>query len=200
MFTLQGALTRGTVLTITGGRYRISHAGGGAWVDATDLVSMAPPDDAEPHKAAPEPALQQTSAQDQSHPALIYLFGLPGTGKSHVGRLLASRFGFRFADADDWLPDEMLQTLREGRAFTPDQRDGFYELVLQRVAEILQGGCTRLVVAQATFKNQHRRRVREPKAMLTREKPSDDAAPLTGLLPLPEPSSRPLALRALGAW
>ena len=46
----------------------------------------------------------------------------------------------------------------------------------------------------------YRSRVREPKARLSREKPSEDAAPLTGLLPLPEPSSRPLALRALGAW
>jgi gluconokinase len=43
---------------------------------------------------------------------LLILFGLPGSGKNFVGRILQEDFGFLFHDADDDLPDEMREAIQ----------------------------------------------------------------------------------------
>ena len=102
--------------------------------------------------AAPQPQPQQ--------PKLIYLYGLPAAGKNHVGELLEREFGFCFFDADEWLLPDMLASLERKEGFTPEQRDRYYRAVIERTRELFGGGGSGggpIAVAQATFKEQHRR-------------------------------------------
>ena len=97
-----------------------------------------------------------TETQQSNHPALYYLFGLPATGKTYIGRLLEVKFGFRFYDADEWLPRDMVQALKEGHGFSDAQRDVYYSLICDKIDQRLAGEKSPVVVAQATFKNKHR--------------------------------------------
>lgn len=107
-------------------------------------------------------------------PPLIYLFGLPGAGKNFVGEMLRDEWGMQFADADEWLLDDMKQSLVRGEGFSPEQRDRYYAYVAARIGQLkaatpiirkddagAQGSMPfrGLAVAQATFKAQHRRLV-----------------------------------------
>ena len=93
---------------------------------------------------------------------LYYLFGLPATGKSHIGRILQKHFGFQYYDADEWLPDDLLDSLKQGNSFTPAQRDRYYSRICDNIDGILNTNDntkTPVVVAQATFKNKHRLKI-----------------------------------------
>lgn len=96
-------------------------------------------------------------------PRIVYLFGKPGSGKTHVGRCLSQPpFSFEFYDADQWLPEDMVRVLQDGQAFTPSMRDTFYSIVIDNIAKIRQERpYANLAVAQATYKNRHRVRVLE---------------------------------------
>ena len=54
---------------------------------------------------------------------MIYLFGLPGAGKNYVGELLRDVWGLEFADADEWLLQDMRESLARKEGFTPEQSD-----------------------------------------------------------------------------
>ena len=95
-------------------------------------------------------------------PLLVYLFGLPGSGKSHVGRMLAKYFNFQFIEGDDCLPVDLLSTLRDALELTAEQRVRFYTAIGDKVAGQIAANLTKgsprdIVVSQATFKNIHRK-------------------------------------------
>ena len=85
----------------------------------------------------------------------IYLFGLPAAGKNFAGRVLAEEFGYTFYDGDLDLTPEMVDAVREGRPFTEEMRDRFYNLLVERIAE-LRADHPLLAFCQATFKEHHR--------------------------------------------
>ena len=98
--------------------------------------------------------------QQQQQQILYYLFGLPATGKSHIGRMLENKFGFQYYDADKWLPNDLLESLKQGNGFTPEQRDRYYSHICDKITEIISQNNNKnkvpIVIAQATFKNKHR--------------------------------------------
>ena len=77
------------------------------------------------------------------------------------GRLLEVKFGFRFYDADEWLPRDMLRTLKDGHGFSDAQRDVYYSIICDKIDQCLTGVKAPVVVAQATFKNKHRLQILE---------------------------------------
>ena len=97
---------------------------------------------------------------NQQQQILYYLFGLPATGKSHIGRMLENKFGFQYYDADKWLPNDLLESLKQGNGFTPEQRDRYYSHICDKITEIISQNNNKnkvpIVIAQATFKNKHR--------------------------------------------
>ena len=56
----------------------------------------------------------------------IVLIGMPGTGKSVVGRALADRLGYNFVDVDDLIVEAAGKTLPE--ILRTDGLDSFVEL------------------------------------------------------------------------
>ena len=118
---------------------------------------------------AAQPPLPPTTTPP---PRLVYLFGGPGAGKTHVGRVLAQHFGYTFYDADDWLPGDMVLALERGEAFTAEMRDRYYGIVCEKVEALLatapQQKPMRCAVAQATYKNRHRKLIQQrfPRASL----------------------------------
>ncbi|KAJ1445705.1 hypothetical protein M885DRAFT_578763 [Pelagophyceae sp. CCMP2097] len=92
----------------------------------------------------------------------VFVYGPPGAGKSWIGRFLADERGFRFEDGDQWLPKDLRESLRRGKAFTDGQRERFAGVVADELARARDeearrpAGARRIVVAQAMLKARHR--------------------------------------------
>lgn len=65
----------------------------------------------------------------------IVFIGLPGSGKTSVGRLVASRLACSFRDADQVLSEQTGMSIPE--IFTARGEDGFRELEVKTIAELL---------------------------------------------------------------
>lgn len=97
---------------------------------------------------------------------LLYVFGLPGAGKTFLGKVLEREVGYRFLEGDTWLPEDLRASLRRGEGFTPEQRDRFAQVIAERIQEARCQESERatkarpLAVAQATFKRRHRDMIR----------------------------------------
>lgn len=87
---------------------------------------------------------------------LLILFGLPGSGKNYVGRILAEDFGFHFHDADDDLPTDMREAIIHHQIATDDMRDRHLFAIAETIRR-LQVGHENLAVAGAFFKARNRR-------------------------------------------
>ena len=100
----------------------------------------------------------------QPMPPSFFLYGLPGCGKSYVGKKLAE-MGYRFEEGDDWLSADMRAALDRGEGFTPSMRDAYCDRCIERINTItdeeIHGQRRPLAVAQAMFKRKHRRRIHE---------------------------------------
>ena len=65
----------------------------------------------------------------------IVFIGLPGSGKTSVGRLVASRLACSFRDADQVLSEQAGMSIPE--IFATRGEDGFRELEVKTIAELL---------------------------------------------------------------
>jgi gluconate kinase len=86
---------------------------------------------------------------------LLIVFGLPGAGKTYVGKLLKDKFGFYFYDGDRDLTDEMQQALKEKKLFNDSMRDVFFQNLISKVLQ-LHKTKKHLVVAQTFIKEKYR--------------------------------------------
>lgn len=68
----------------------------------------------------------------------IALIGLPGSGKSTVGRQLARRLQLPFVDADHWVEQQLGCSIRE--YFEREGETAFRDLEEGALAELMQGG------------------------------------------------------------
>lgn len=69
---------------------------------------------------------------------MISLIGLPGSGKSSVGRQLAKRLGLRFLDSDQWIEQRLGCSIRE--FFEREGEDAFRDVEESVLAELTQQG------------------------------------------------------------
>lgn len=92
-------------------------------------------------------------------PAICFVFGQAGAGKTFVGNILAEHGdGFAYDLDLDWTP-EYRQAIAEKRLFTDDMRDRYFDVVCSRIGE-LSAKHPRLVVMQGMYKERHRERVK----------------------------------------
>ena len=65
---------------------------------------------------------------------VILLMGASGSGKTTVGRLLASQLGWEFADGDDYHPAANVEKMRNGIPLTDADRAPWLETLRARIA------------------------------------------------------------------
>ncbi len=86
---------------------------------------------------------------------LIILFGLPGTGKTFVGKIFEKYFNYYFYDGDRDLTDEMKEAIKVQRVFTDQMRDVFFEKLINKIQN-LKSKYQNLVVSQTFIKERYR--------------------------------------------
>ena len=91
-------------------------------------------------------------------PLHLLLFGQIGSGKSHVGELLAREFELHHHDADQDLPPAIAAAIRRHEPFTEAMRDDFVGRIQARIASLVRDH-PRFVVSQALFKERNRNRL-----------------------------------------
>lgn len=88
-------------------------------------------------------------------PAVILLYGIAGSGKSFAGRALAEGLGYHHYELDQDLTSAMRLAIAENRSFTEVMRDEFFEIVVQRMLEVVRH-YPRTVFTQGVYKERHR--------------------------------------------
>lgn len=87
--------------------------------------------------------------------SLIILFGLPGTGKTYVGRVFGKYFNYYFYEGDNDLTDEMKEAIKTKTVFTDEMRDVFFKVLISKI-KTLTNKHKNLVVAQTFIKEKYR--------------------------------------------
>lgn len=87
--------------------------------------------------------------------SLVVLFGLPGTGKSFVGKIFKKYFDYYFYDGDNDLTEEMREAIKVQKVFTDRMRDVFFEKLIRNIQK-LKSKHKRLAVAQMFIKEKYR--------------------------------------------
>jgi len=87
---------------------------------------------------------------------LIFLFGLPGSGKNYVGNIFQEEFDFYFHDADSDLTPKFKQFISNGIIAPDEIRDDYYNLLISHIKELYRKH-KRIVVADVLLKEKHRK-------------------------------------------
>jgi gluconate kinase len=87
--------------------------------------------------------------------SLIILFGLPGTGKTFVGKVFEKYFNYYFYDGDSDLTEEMKEAIKAQRVFTNKMRDDFFKKLINNIQKLLTKH-KKLIVAQTFIKEKYR--------------------------------------------
>ncbi len=87
--------------------------------------------------------------------SLIILFGLPGTGKTYVGKVFERYFDYYFYEGDKDLTEEMKVDIKTKTVFTDRMRERFFEKLIGNIQK-LKFRHKKLVVAQTFIKEKYR--------------------------------------------
>lgn len=90
---------------------------------------------------------------------LLFLFGLPGVGKTFIGKLLQQKYGACFWDGDEALDEKMIAYIYEEIPFTTEMTEKLTETMIRSIEEKLATieKDRLLVVAQAMLIEKDRR-------------------------------------------
>ena len=89
---------------------------------------------------------------------IIILFGVSGSGKSLIGRLLATELGWEFYDADQFHPLDNIEKLKQGIALTDEDRGPWLERLCE-LLQVIRGQGRDAVLACSALKESYRRRL-----------------------------------------
>jgi len=87
--------------------------------------------------------------------SLIILFGLPGTGKTFVGKVFGKYFDYYFYDGDNDLTKEMKIAIKTKTVFTDQMRDAYFKILISKIKD-LNLKQNKFVVAQTFIKEKYR--------------------------------------------
>lgn len=99
----------------------------------------------------------EAAHSDPSHqlPKAAIVMGVSGSGKTTVGRLLARRLGWEFADADAFHSEANIEKMRTGVALDDADRRPWLESLGNLIADRLSRGQS-LVLACSALKSEYR--------------------------------------------
>jgi gluconokinase len=97
----------------------------------------------------PEVALREVWAM------VLILMGVVGSGKTSVGRLLAQRLRWKFADADDFHPPANVEKIRHGISLNDEDRQPWLKLLRANIANWSSTGVS-VVLACSALKERYR--------------------------------------------
>jgi gluconokinase len=92
-------------------------------------------------------------------PPYIFLFGVAGVGKTYSGEAVSERLGMVSYDLDQDMTPAMRAAIDQGKPFTDEIRDEFFEVVCQRISA-LKAQHPQCVFMQGAYRQKHRDRVR----------------------------------------
>jgi gluconokinase len=90
---------------------------------------------------------------------VVIMMGVAGSGKTTVGKLLASQLGWTFADADDYHSAANVEKMRSGIPLTDADRAPWLESLRSLIASWIAAG-TNAVLACSALKDDYRQRLR----------------------------------------
>lgn len=91
---------------------------------------------------------------------IFILFGLPGTGKTFVGKIFEKYFGFYFYDGDVDLTEEMKIAIASQSPITDEMRDRFFGNLIENIGKLTKQH-KKIVVAQTFIKEKYRKQMLE---------------------------------------
>ena len=94
---------------------------------------------------------------EQSHelPRAIVVMGVSGSGKTTVGRLVAKRLGWEFADADAFHTETNVEKMRRGIPLTDADRRPWLQALAELIGDRLSRGSS-IVLACSALKREYR--------------------------------------------
>jgi len=90
---------------------------------------------------------------------IIIIFGVSGSGKTTVGKLLARELRWRFLEADDFHPAANIQKMRSCRPLTDKDRWPWLDCLRRQIEQLLSIG-ENAVLACSALKRAYRDRLR----------------------------------------
>jgi len=89
---------------------------------------------------------------------IVILFGVSGSGKTTIGKLLAEQLGWRFYEADDFHPRANIEKMRSGRPLTDEDRWPWLKLLREQITRSLAAK-ENAVLACSALKRVYRERL-----------------------------------------
>lgn len=90
---------------------------------------------------------------------IIIIFGISGSGKTTVGKLLAREMSWRFVEADDFHPATNIEKMRSGHPLTDGDRGPWLDRLRQQIDQLLSAR-ENAVLACSALKRVYRDRLR----------------------------------------
>jgi gluconokinase len=88
----------------------------------------------------------------------VIVFGVSGSGKTTIGKLLAQELGLRFYEADDFHPRSNVEKMRSGRPLTDEDRWPWLERLREQITRSLAAK-ENAVLACSALKRAYRERL-----------------------------------------
>jgi gluconokinase len=90
---------------------------------------------------------------------IIVLMGVTGSGKTTVGKVLASQLGWKFYDADDYHPSANIEKMRQGIPLTDSDRKPWLEALAKLIDDARARGES-IVLACSALKHAYQEYLR----------------------------------------
>jgi gluconokinase len=89
---------------------------------------------------------------------VILIMGVSGSGKTTIGKVLASELHWKFQDADDFHSPANIEKMRQGIPLSDDDRHIWLQALRQAIDQALQTN-TNLILACSALKTAYRQRL-----------------------------------------